>query len=140
MPKTLCQLLLELAACSLMRCKERLLGFKASFNSDKFVLPENPTEITFHYEASQVLVHHIFLCRQIPSTDSKHSQDCQSDFSQLSKQVMLLWKSMIEIFRKNQSQIVYTELLYQLLAYSCFIPVSGANPAQSPGLRAQLLH
>lgn len=47
-----------------MRCKERLLGSKASFYSDKLLLPENATEVTFHYEASQVLVHHIFLWRQ----------------------------------------------------------------------------
>lgn len=137
-PKTLCQLLLKLAACSLMRCKERLLVFKASFYSDDFVLPENATEITFHYEASQVLVHHIFLWRQ--KSNSNHGQDCQSDFSQLLKQVMLLWKPMIGIFRRNQAQIVCKELLCQLLAYGCFILVSGANPAQSPGLRVQLWH
>lgn len=47
---------------------------------------------------------------------------------------------MIGIFRKNQPQIVCTELLYQLLAYGYFIPVSGANAAKSPGLRVQLLH
>lgn len=121
-----------------MRRKERLLVFKASFYSDEFVLPENATEITFHYEASQVLVHHIFFWRQ--KSDSKHGQHCQSDFSQLLKQVMLLWKSMIRIFRRNQPQVVCKGLLYQLLAYGCFILISGANPTQSPGLRVQLLH
>lgn len=44
---------------------------------------------------------------------------------------MLLWKSMIGIFGRDQPQIVCTKLLSQLLAYSCFIPVSGANPAVS---------
>lgn len=44
---------------------------------------------------------------------------------------MLLWKSMIGIFGRDQPQIVCTKLLGQLLAYSCFIPVSGANPAVS---------
>lgn len=64
---------------------------------------------------------------QIPST----AKTASLDFSQLSKQVMLLWKSMIGIFGRDQPQIVCTKLLGQLLAYSCFIPVSGANPAVS---------
>lgn len=73
-------------------------------------------------------------------SNSKHGQDCQADFSRLSKQVVLLRKSMMGIFWRDQPQIVFRELLCQLVAYGCFIQFSGANGAQSPGLGAELLH
>lgn len=73
-------------------------------------------------------------------SNSKHGQDCQADFSRLSKQVVLLRKSMMGIFWRDQPQIVFREVLCQLLAYGCFIQFSGANGAQSPGLGAELLH
>lgn len=44
---------------------------------------------------------------------------------------MLLWKSMIGIFGRDQPQIVCTELLGQLLACGCSTPALGASPAVS---------